>query len=256
MIPILVAMFIPAAMIAQVNTFFVKQGTTLDRHIGPHFQIPPASLASFVTVSMLISILLYDRCFMKIMRAWTKNPRGITHLQRIGVGLSLHIIIMLTASLVERRRLSYIRDHGVVQKGGTVPLTIFILLPQYVLMGLSDAFLVVGKMEFFYDQAPESMKSLGTSYSLATYGVGNFISSLLLSAISNFTGRKRGRQGWILNDLNASRLDYYYALLAALSVFNLMFFLVVSKLYVYKAELFESITESQENVKEVDTLTI
>ncbi|KAD1040243.1 hypothetical protein E3N88_43385 [Mikania micrantha] len=40
---------------AQVNTLFVKQGTTLDRHLGSSFQLPAASLGSFVTLSMLIS---------------------------------------------------------------------------------------------------------------------------------------------------------------------------------------------------------
>ena len=248
LLPVLVAMFIPAAMIAQVSTLFVKQGTTLDRHIGPHFQIPPASLTSFVTISMLISIVVYDRYFIKIMRTWTKNPRGITLLQRIGVALALHIIIMLVASLVEKRRLSFAKHHGLVQKGGEVPLSIFILLPQYVLMGLSDAFLVVGKMEFFYDQAPESMKSLGTAYSLVTYGIGNFLSSVLLTVVSNLT-KRRGRQGWILDNLNASHLDYYYALLSGLSAFNLVFFLFVSKLYVYKTELFESFGEPREDFR-------
>ncbi|KAJ6810065.1 protein NRT1/ PTR FAMILY 5.2-like [Iris pallida] len=40
LIPIQVAMFVPCTMIAQINTLFVKQGTTLDRHIGPRFEIP------------------------------------------------------------------------------------------------------------------------------------------------------------------------------------------------------------------------
>ncbi|CAK9150989.1 unnamed protein product [Ilex paraguariensis] len=73
-----------------------------------------------------------------------KNPRGITLLQRMGI----------------------------VENGKPVPLTIFILLPQFVLMGTADAFLEWAKLEFFYDQAPESMKSLGTSYAMITLGIG------------------------------------------------------------------------------------
>ncbi|GKV19099.1 hypothetical protein SLEP1_g29396 [Rubroshorea leprosula] len=75
MIPILVATFIPTTMVAQANTLFVKQGTTLDRSIGS-FNIPPASLGAFVTLSMLIGVVLYARFFVKIMQRWTKNPRG------------------------------------------------------------------------------------------------------------------------------------------------------------------------------------
>ncbi|KAF3953374.1 hypothetical protein CMV_021174 [Castanea mollissima] len=86
---------------------------------------------------------------------------------------------------------------------------------EFVLMGTADAFLEVAKIEFFYDQAPESMKSLGTSYSMTTLGIGNFISSFLLSTVSHIT-KEHGHRGWILNDLNASHLDYYYAFLACL----------------------------------------
>lgn len=60
------------------------------------------------------------------------------------------------------------KNHGLDGTGGQVPLSIFILLPQYVLMGTADAFISVAKLEFFYDQAPEIMKSLGTSYSMTS----------------------------------------------------------------------------------------
>lgn len=238
MIPILIATFVPSTMIAQINTLFVKQGTTLDRGIGS-FNIPPASLTGFVTISMLVSVVLYDRFFVTITRRLTKNPRGITLLQRMGIGLIFHIFIMMVASLVERRRLSVAKDHGVVESGGQVPLSILILLPQFILMGTADAFLEVAKIEFFYDQAPESMKSLGTSYSMTSLGIGNFLSSFLLTTVSHIT-KKHGHHGWILNNLNASHLDYYYAFFAILNFLNFIFFIVVTKFYVYKAEVSDS----------------
>ncbi|GFZ10720.1 peptide transporter 3 [Actinidia rufa] len=239
MIPILVATFIPSTMVAQISTLYVKQGTTLDRNVAGGFEIPPASLGAFVTISMLVCVVIYDRYFVKIMRRWTKNPRGITLLQRMGIGLVIHIIIMLIASFTERYRLSVAKSHGLVQNGGQVPLTIFILLPQFVLMGTADAFLEVAKIEFFYDQAPESMKSLGTSYAMTTLGMGSYISSFLLSTVARVT-KEHGRGGWILNNLNASHLDYYYAFFSVLSLINLVFFIFVAKLYVYKAEVSDS----------------
>ncbi|CAL2225322.1 unnamed protein product [Prunus armeniaca] len=248
MVPILVATFVPSIMIAQVNTLFVKQGTTLDRAVGG-FKIPPASLSGFVTLSMLVSVVLYDRFFVKIMQKLTKNPRGITLLQRMTIGMLLHIIIMVIASLTERYRLNLAKEHGVVENGGQVPITILILLPQFVLMGTADAFLEVAKIEFFYDQAPESMKSLGTSYSMTTLGMGNFLSSFLLSTVSHIT-KKHGHKGWILNNLNASHLDYYYAFFAVLNALNFIFFLVMTKMYVYKAEISDSIKVLTEELRE------
>lgn len=238
MIPILLATFVPSTMVAQINTLFVKQGTTLERNIGS-FHIPPASLVGFVTLSMLVSVILYDRYFVKIMRRWTKNPRGITLLQRMGIGLIIHILIMLIASFTERYRLSVAKDHRVVETGGQVPLSIFVLLPQFILMGTADAFLEVAKIEFFYDQAPETMKSLGTSYSMTSLGVGNFLSSFLLSTVSRVT-KEHGHHGWILNNLNASHLDYYYAFFSVLNLLNFFFFLFVVRYYVYKSEVSDS----------------
>ncbi|KAL9319412.1 hypothetical protein ACSQ67_015929 [Phaseolus vulgaris] len=222
MIPIWMVTFIPSAMIAQIGTLFVKQGITLDRGIGS-FTIP--------------------------QQRFTKNPRGITLLQRIGIGLIIHIVIMVIASLTERYRLRVAKEHGLVENGGEVPLSIFILLPQYILMGTADAFLEVAKIEFFYDQAPESMKSLGTSYSMTALGIGNFLSTFILSTVSHVT-EKHGHKGWVLNNLNASHLDYYYALLAILNLVNLIFFMVVAKLYVYRAEISDSIKVLGEELKE------
>ncbi|GKV19101.1 hypothetical protein SLEP1_g29398 [Rubroshorea leprosula] len=166
-------------MVAQASTLFVKQGTTLDRSIG-----------SF-----------------KIMQRWTKNPRGITLLQRMGIGVFFLIIVMMVASFTEQYRLKVAREHGLVENGGQVPL--------------------------------KSMKNLGTSYSSTSLGIGNFLSSFLLSTVSDITSRN-GRRRWILNDLSASHPDYLYGFFAILNLLNLMFFLVVAMSFMYRAEVSDS----------------
>ncbi|KAM0949354.1 putative proton-dependent oligopeptide transporter family, MFS transporter superfamily [Dioscorea sansibarensis] len=234
MIPILIATFVPSIMVAQGNTLFVKQGATLNRSIGPHFKIPSACLQAFITVSMLFSIVIYDRWLVPSIRKWTKNPRGITLLQRLGIGIVSHIIMTTIASLTEHRRLRAVKAHG-LESGGEVPITIFVLLPQFVLLGVSDALIDVARTEFFYDQAPETMKSLGTSYSYTSLGIGNFLSSYLLSTVSHIT-KKNGHKGWIRNNLNEARLDYYYAFFTILNLLNFFVFLILARLYVYKTE--------------------
>uniref|UniRef100_A0A1J3DMA1 Protein NRT1/ PTR FAMILY 5.2 n=1 Tax=Noccaea caerulescens TaxID=107243 RepID=A0A1J3DMA1_NOCCA len=251
MLPVLFITLVPSMMVAQINTLFVKQGTTLDRKITGNFSIPPASLGGFTTLSMLISIVLYDQVFVKLTRKFTGNPRGITLLQRMGIGLIFHIVIMIVSSGTERYRLKIAADHGLAhQTGIKLPLTIFALLPQFVLMGMADAFLEVAKLEFFYDQASESMKSLGTSYSSTSLAVGNFLSSFVLSTVSEIT-KKRGR-GWILNNLNESRLDHYYLFFAVLNMVNFVLFLVVVRFYVYRAEVTDSVDVKEEEMKVMD----
>ncbi|XP_072987282.1 protein NRT1/ PTR FAMILY 5.2-like [Typha latifolia] len=219
MLPVLVVTIIPSVMIAQINTLFIKQGTTLNRSMGSHFQIPPASLTAFVTIFMLISIVLYDRFFVPAVKKYTNNPRGITLLRRMGIGLIIHVIIIATASITERYKLKIVREHGLDPFGkfAQLPLSIFILLPQFALMGVADTFLEVAKLEFFYDQAPVGMKNLGTSYFTTSLGIGNFLSSILLKTVSDITKRD-GHKGWIEDNLNDSHLDYYYGFFVILSV--------------------------------------
>ena len=234
MIPILITTCIPSTIIAQTTTLFIRQGTTLDRNMGPHFEIPPACLIAFVNIFMLTSVVIYDRLFVPAIRRYTKNSRGISLLQRLGIGLVLHVIVMLTACFVERKRLSVARQKHLLDQDDTIPLTIFILLLQFALT--ADTFVDVAKLEFFYDQAPEAMKSLGTSYFTTTISIGNFLNSFLLSTVSDLTLR-HGHKGWILDNLNVSHLDYYYAFLAVLSSTNLLCFVVVAKLYVYNDDV-------------------
>lgn len=239
MIPILAVTFIPSAIIAQVGTLFIKQGATLDRKLGPHFEIPPASLTAFVTIFMMTSIVIYDRLFVPFVQRYTKNPRGITLLQRMGIGLVLQMVMMVSACLSERKRLKTIQEHHTFGQYDQVPLSIFNVLPQFALAGIADSFLEVAKLEFFYDQAPEGMKSLGTSYFTSSLGIGHFLSSFLLETISD-TSQKLTHRGWVLNNLNISRLDYYYTLFAVLGFINFLFFLAAAKFYVYNVEVAES----------------
>lgn len=54
-------------------------------------------------------------------------------------------------------------------------------------MGVADNFEEVAKIEFFYDQSPEGMKNLGTSYFTSSLGIGNFLSRFILSTVSKIT---------------------------------------------------------------------
>ncbi|KAF4358203.1 hypothetical protein F8388_009486 [Cannabis sativa] len=236
MIPILIVSFIPNTIVAQLLTLFIKQGTTLDRNLGPHFQIPPACLIVLVTISFLLSLVAYDRLFVPIVRRYTKNPRGITMLQRMGIGFAIHVIVMVVATLIERKRLGVARSKGALGKTDIVPLSIFVLLPQFALMGVGDTFMEPSQMEFYYDQAPESMKSLGSSLFCLSKGVGFFLSSFLLSIVSEITKKNGSSGGWVLDNLNVSRMDYYYAFLAVLAFLNFILFVFFAKLFVYNSD--------------------
>ncbi len=94
-------------------------------------------------------------------------------------------------------------------------------------------FAYIGQLEFFYDQAPDSMQSLGTALFTSNTGVAQFLSTALLKVVVSATGRD-GHGSWIVANLNLCRIDKFYWLLAVMSAVNLLFYIAVAKWYVYK----------------------
>lgn len=124
---------------AQMTTFSVSQATTMDKHIGKSFEIPAASLTVFFVASVFFTVPIYDRLIVPIASRVLKNPQGLTPLQRMGVGLVLSIIAMIVAALTEIKRLRVVEQYGLVHKPTTeVPLTVFWLAPQFLIVGSGE----------------------------------------------------------------------------------------------------------------------
>ncbi|CAN8304430.1 unnamed protein product [Cochlearia groenlandica] len=234
LIPIWITSVVSNIPYAQYITFFTKQGVTVDRRILPGLEIPPASMLSFIGVSILVSVPIYEHVFLPLARMITKRSFGITMLQRIGVGMVLSSLNMVLAALVEAKRLQIASDHGLLDKPDvTVPMSIWWFVPQYLLLGMIDVFSLVGTQEFFYDQVPTELRSIGLSLSLSAMGLSSLLSGLLISVIDSVTGRDGG-ESWFNDNLNRAHVDYFYLLLAAFTSFAFFAFLFISKLYVYR----------------------
>lgn len=221
--------------VVQTATFFVKQGATLNRKIGHNFEIPPASIYSLSAVGMIISVVIYDKILVPFLRRATGNERGISILKRIGSGLIFSVVTMSVAALVERKRQKIAEEDIDVldgEKNVELPMSVFWLAPQFLILGLGDGFTLVGLQEFFYDQVPDSMRSLGMAFFLSVLGAGNFLSSFLITAVDHIT--EKDGKGWIGKDLNSSRLDKFYWLLAAINSVNIFAYVFFARRYTYK----------------------
>uniref|UniRef100_A0A0A9G741 Peptide transporter n=1 Tax=Arundo donax TaxID=35708 RepID=A0A0A9G741_ARUDO len=233
--PIWATCLLYGVVFAQPPTLFTKQAATLDRRVGSSkFQVPPAALQCFLGVSIVTCVLLYDRVLVPVARRVTGIASGITMLQRIGTGIALSLVTLVVAALVEMKRLQAARDAGLVNRSGAVvPMSLWWIVPQYVLLGAADVFTMVGMQEFFYDQVPSALKSLGLALYLSVLGVGSFISSFLITVIDGVT-RRDGGTSWFADDLNRGHLEYFYLLLAALTALELLAFTYFSASYVYR----------------------
>ncbi|GFQ04811.1 protein nrt1/ ptr family 5.6 [Phtheirospermum japonicum] len=162
MIPIWLTTLPFGICVAQSNTFFIKQSTTLDRKIGPDFTIPPASISALSAVGLIFSIATYDRVLVPFLRRATGNVRGMNLLPRIGTGMVFSVLTMIVAALVEKRRLAFVERNL-----SSASMSVFWLAPQFLIIAIGDTFTLVGLQEYFYDQVPDSMRSLGSRFTLA-----------------------------------------------------------------------------------------
>lgn len=231
MIPIWITALPFGICVAQAATFFIKQGTTLNRNITHNFQIPPASIYALAAIGMIISVTIYEKILVPFLRSVTGHERGIKILQRIGIGMVFSSVSMAIAALVEKKRLNVVKQNPAVQ--GSMSMSVFWLAPQFLIIGMGDGFTLVGLQEYFYDQVPDSMRSIGIALYLSVIGAANFLSSLLITVVDNVS-EKHGGKSWIGKDLNSSRLDCFYWLLAAINTANICIFVLVAKWYSYK----------------------
>ncbi|THG22612.1 protein NRT1/ PTR FAMILY 8.2-like [Camellia sinensis] len=233
LLPIWATGIIFSTVYNQMGNFFVLQGERMNTHVGKSsFKIPPASLGIFDTLSVLFWVPVYDRIIVPVARKYTGHKSGLTQLQRMGIGLVISIFSMLSAGILELIRLKIVKKNNYYDLP-EMPMSIFWQVPQYFLVGCAEVFTFIGQLEFFYEQAPDAMRSLCSALSLTTVALGNYLSSLLVTIVTSISTRN-GNLGWIPDNLNRGHLDYFFWLLTVLSVLNLGVYLLVAKWYTYK----------------------
>lgn len=233
MLPIWASGILLVTSSSHLHSFVIQQARSMDRHISHSFQIPPASMSIFSILTMMIGVILYERLFVPLARKFTKNPSGITCLQRMGVGFVINIIATIVSALVEMKRKSIAsKYHLLDDPNATIPMSVFWLVPQYCLHGVAEVFMSVGHLEFLYDQSPESMRSSAAALYSITTAMGNFVGTLLVSLVHDFTGKQRN---WLPDrNLNRGKLDYYYLLVTGIQVVNLVYYLICAWFYNFK----------------------
>ncbi|KAM0072687.1 putative proton-dependent oligopeptide transporter family, PTR2 family proton/oligopeptide symporter [Helianthus debilis subsp. tardiflorus] len=230
MIPIWLTSLPFGMCVAQSTTFFIKQGALMDRKITHRFALPPASIYGLAAFGMIFLVTVYDRILIPILRRITRTERGINILQRIGIGMVFSVITMIVSAIVEKKRLNVVQNDPL---HGSATMSVFWLAPQFIFFGIADGFTLVGLQEYFYDQVPDSMRSLGIALYLSVIGAGNFLSSFLITIVDHATTKVSG-ESWFGKDLNSSRIDNFYLFLAAITAANLCVYVYVASRYSYK----------------------
>ncbi|XP_048139054.1 protein NRT1/ PTR FAMILY 2.10-like isoform X2 [Rhodamnia argentea] len=237
-IPIWASGMVYNVALIQQQTYVVFQALQFDRQLGnTSFKIPAASYAIFTMIGLTVWIPFYDRVLVPWLRKLTGKEGGITLLQKMGIGMVLAILTMIVSGIVEgnRRTLALAKPVGFDPRRGAISSKPGLwLVPQLTLVGISEAFTIIGLVEFYYKQFPENMRSIGGSFTFLGFAGSSYLSSFLISIVHQTTGGGDGNGGWLAQDLNRAKLDYFYYLVAALEGLNLGYFIMCARWYKYK----------------------
>lgn len=243
---------------SQQHTFSVLQALSMDRRLGSKgFQIPAGSFSLFSLLVLISWLPFYDRVVVPIARRHTKDNRGITMFQRMGIGFAISALSMFVAGLVEVKRRNSAQSHGLAdQPAAIVPISALWLVPQFCIAGLGEAFHTIGSLEFFYDQFPVTMRSTAIAISSCTSALGSYMSAIIVTVVHNTTGRD-GQPDWLDDNLNRGRLEYFYWLLSGMEALNLIYFVVCARWYKYRDRgAVEAKTDASTQCQEMECIEV
>ncbi|KAL6203117.1 hypothetical protein ACLB2K_026820 [Fragaria x ananassa] len=200
----------------------VLQALTMDRHLGPHFQIPAGSVIVVLLLSSIIFLTLIDR---ELCPMWQKLTGHFpTPLQRIGLGHVLNVLAMAVSALVESKRLKISQDHP---GATTLPMLAVWLFPQLALAGIGEAFHFPGQVALYYQEFPSSLKNTATAMISLVIGISFYLGTGLINLVQRVTR-------WLPDNINDGKLENVYWMLVVIGVVNFGYYLVCARLYKYQ----------------------
>ncbi|CAK8575075.1 unnamed protein product [Lathyrus sativus] len=226
-LPIWFCTIFSSSVFIQMQSLFVEQGSTMDRTFFK-FQIPPASMTTFDIINTSTFIILFDVLIIPLYKKVMKKPPKLpTELQNIGIGFAIATITLIVAGFVEKERLNCASESG----EETSSLSIFWLVPQYMLLGVAEAFVYVAQMNFFTSQSPDGLESLGMGLYMFSSALGCYVGNIILTVVNKITSSGQGQHGWVSPNLNDGHLDMYFFLSSFLIFIDLILYTICAKRY-------------------------
>ncbi|WVZ17331.1 hypothetical protein V8G54_010313 [Vigna mungo] len=204
-------------LIASGNTFFVAQAGALEpvmnkrgNDISILFLIKSVATDMSKFTCFLISLAFRNKQKPRVASfMWERKAATI---MRIGFGITCAVICGFIAWQVEIRRLSSKLNTTVA------------LVPQFVLLGVTEGLVDGGLKRLFDDHVAKSLSNFEDSFSELVIGGGKL---LIIPSVLIFSG-------WIKETIDTSHLDRYYLMLAIMNAVLLLAFAYYSVTYAYK----------------------
>ncbi|GFR60359.1 solute carrier family 15 member 4-like [Elysia marginata] len=219
---------------AQMLNSFFAQAERMDVRLDGSVKVPAAAINAFNCIGIILLIPVVDKV---IYPFFERIGHPLSQLKKIGIGLVLSAVGVVVAGIVEIYRKKILHSpggsHTQVLAGQTFTasnMSVFLLVPQYVLIGLSEIFAAITAMDFVYNQTHVTMQGSITGLYHASIGLGNWLSSAILSIVEEITKQ----EPWWSSEINEAKMENLMFLLAGLVLINTLVFCVVAYFYTYQ----------------------
>lgn len=222
-------------MIMSINfsqgTFSVLEASIMNRRIAPNFEIPAASMSTFLVLSSVFMLIFYDRVIVPSASKLRRSPTRLRVKQKMGIGLIATCLSASSLAIVEGKRRKMAIDEGFSDfPQGVVKMSVMWLLPRQIFDGFAEAFNGVGQNEFYISELPQSMSSIASTLSGLGLSCGSVLASLILSVVQSVT-KGEGKESWVSSNINKGHYDYYYWVIFGFMLVNFMGYVYFCKVY-------------------------
>ncbi|KAI9079600.1 hypothetical protein K1719_038427 [Acacia pycnantha] len=232
-IPVWVAGIFCFLSMTQTGSFGILQAIQMHKSVGRHFNIPPAWLGLVPMIALSIWIYIYEKIFIPWSQKAVIGGRRLSIEHRILIGIVFSIIGMVVSGVVEAER----RETALKNASFESPMSMWMLVPQFALSGLTEAFAAIAMMELLTSYWPENMKAIGGAVFFLSLSIANYLTTILIVVIKGTTFFE-GKTPWLGgNDLNKNRLEYYYYTIAVIGVMNMFYYILFARHFLYSKVL-------------------
>ncbi|KAF4350235.1 hypothetical protein F8388_016286 [Cannabis sativa] len=234
-IPFCMAFFVLGIVSSAGDTYFIEQAFSMDNSVG-HLKVHPVVFQLWYDLSEELIGELYWKIMQKLLK---RNNVSSKYVGCVGLVVSMifSILCCIAAANVDRRRLNKVSDLTV--DDDLISMSMFWLVPQYFFLasfdGISDK-----SIDLFFKnhEDPTSSDRFMRVFCLLIVGFGKISSNLLVFVAQKVSEMVGGtRSSWFQEDINQSRLDKYYWVLAALTLANLVYYNILYYCTSFRAEV-------------------
>ncbi|KAE8728864.1 Protein NRT1/ PTR FAMILY 2.8 [Hibiscus syriacus] len=236
----------------QQNTIGILQAIQTNNTMGSSFKVPPGWLGLSSMIGLAIWIFIYEMIWVLQTKRITGKAKRLSMVQRINIGLVCAMACSIVAAVIEKQRRKAALQYGSFQS----PMSIVMLLPQFSLSGLVEAFVAVAVMEYLTTQLPESVRTVAGAIFFISLSVASFLNSILVNIVHQVT-KRTAKTTWLGgHDLNRDKLENFYYLVAAIEALNFIYFNVFARRFIIndsivKTESSEGLHKNQDQTSEV-----